>query len=363
MTGIIQVPLHIGDFLAGTIHMDATETGAYLMLLLSHYQSGEKGLPDDDKKLSRMARTTMKTWNRIRPVLEEKFIVKNDFWVHERVLETLRKVNEKNSQQKAKVLKRYNSDPTAVEPQYYQPKPKPNNNIPPNPPQKKSGEMGEGDFHSENFGGQAQNLTTPGNPVYHHPNPSEAPVPSSRDGGPRTGKARAGSSKEILQDLRARTQETEPNSYKIQDFLSEKGLSAARVKAPGWDVYYLMQVYNEGIDSGKRERPRLPDKAFPAWCQAYTQTEKPVTAKQKSSGLQPQAVPKKSSLELQDWHKRAKKAFEPAIFETWIAPLKLVNDHLEAPSKWHFDYVKTHYEQELSNLLSLPFITFQERNS
>lgn len=125
MVGIITIPFHIGDFLSSTLHMDTLEKGAYIMLLLAHYQSGEKGLPNDDKKLSRIAGVSPKVWMRIRNILSEKFIINDEFWVHSKCVEVLRKVYEKSSAQRAKVLKRYETDSTAVLPRYYQPKPKP----------------------------------------------------------------------------------------------------------------------------------------------------------------------------------------------------------------------------------------------
>lgn len=63
-SGIITVPFHIGDFLSGTMHMDTLEKGAYLMLILAHYQSGEDGLQDDDKK------TFKNLWRDIKSLVE-----------------------------------------------------------------------------------------------------------------------------------------------------------------------------------------------------------------------------------------------------------------------------------------------------
>lgn len=125
MTGIITVPFHVGDFLSGTLHMDTLEKGAYLMLLLAHYQTGEQGLPNDDKKLSRIAGVQMKVWLRIKDVLAEKFDTSGSFWINKTCVDVLQKVHDKSSAQRAKVLKRKDRQPTTVEPQYNQPKPKP----------------------------------------------------------------------------------------------------------------------------------------------------------------------------------------------------------------------------------------------
>ncbi len=126
LAGITTIPLHIGDFISGTMHMDATEKGAYIMLLLSHYQIGEIGLPNDDKKLSRIAGVSMKTWLRIKPTMEEKFCVAEYFWTHSRVIDTLQKVAQLSANQRAKALKKHNTLHAAAQPQHSQPKPKPN---------------------------------------------------------------------------------------------------------------------------------------------------------------------------------------------------------------------------------------------
>lgn len=96
------------------------------MLLLSHYQIGEIGLPNDDKKLSRIAGVSMKTWSRIKPTMEEKFCVAEYFWTHSRVIDTLQKVAQLSAKQRAKALKKHNSHDAAAQPQHCQPKPKPN---------------------------------------------------------------------------------------------------------------------------------------------------------------------------------------------------------------------------------------------
>lgn len=56
--------------------------------------------------------------------------------------------------------------------------------------------------------------------------------------------------------------------FKILDCLGDKDLAAARKAAPGWDIYSLAAVYDEGVS--KRGVPKFPDRAFPAWCGSYT---------------------------------------------------------------------------------------------
>ena len=50
------MPLWVGDFLAKTMDLDATELGAYMLLLMAQWQRDGRSLPADSKKLQRVAR-------------------------------------------------------------------------------------------------------------------------------------------------------------------------------------------------------------------------------------------------------------------------------------------------------------------
>lgn len=107
MTGFNYVQLHVGDFIGAVLHMDATEVGAYTMLLLAHYQAGEIGLPDDDKKLARIAKVSTKTWARIKPVVMDKFYLENAFWKNSRAVNEFQKRLNISTDQRARALKRW----------------------------------------------------------------------------------------------------------------------------------------------------------------------------------------------------------------------------------------------------------------
>lgn len=64
-------------------------------------------------------------------------------------------------------------------------------------------------------------------------------------------------------------------SYKVDHLLNDQARLDAKAHAPGWDLYTLMRIYDEGINSGDREAPRYPNKAFPIWCKNYTKGKKP----------------------------------------------------------------------------------------
>jgi uncharacterized protein YdaU (DUF1376 family) len=61
----------------------------------------------------------------------------------------------------------------------------------------------------------------------------------------------------------------------IQALLSDRGLEAAKQAAPGWDVYFHMREYDNSVNTGRIEWPKIPDKHFPAWCKAYRKGQQP----------------------------------------------------------------------------------------
>jgi uncharacterized protein YdaU (DUF1376 family) len=84
------MPLYWGDYLRDTMHLSTTEHGAYL-LLIAHYWTKGEPLPDDDFRLSRIARMTAREWRAARPVLEEFFAVGDGLWHHKRIEHERRK--------------------------------------------------------------------------------------------------------------------------------------------------------------------------------------------------------------------------------------------------------------------------------
>jgi uncharacterized protein YdaU (DUF1376 family) len=74
------MPLFISDFLTDTTHLSATETGAYLLLIMAYWE--RDGLPDDDTQLAGIARLSRPAWRKVRPVLQAFF---HDGWRHKRI--------------------------------------------------------------------------------------------------------------------------------------------------------------------------------------------------------------------------------------------------------------------------------------
>jgi uncharacterized protein YdaU (DUF1376 family) len=90
------MPLKISDFIADTIDMDATETGAYLMLIMAQWKWGGKSLPDDMNKLQRIARCT-RNWPRVWAAISVHFERDADGWFNSKGREVFTDVRAKST--------------------------------------------------------------------------------------------------------------------------------------------------------------------------------------------------------------------------------------------------------------------------
>jgi uncharacterized protein YdaU (DUF1376 family) len=89
------MPLYVGDDLGDTGHLTTAQHGAYLLLMMHYWRKGE--LPDDDRRLSKIAKLPLKTWCEYRPTLQDFF---HSGWRHKRIdaeLERMLRVSEKRA--------------------------------------------------------------------------------------------------------------------------------------------------------------------------------------------------------------------------------------------------------------------------
>jgi uncharacterized protein YdaU (DUF1376 family) len=89
------MPLYVADFLADTMHLNAAQTGAYLLLIMHYWQ--HECLPDDDCKLSRIARMRIEDWRRHRGTIEPFF---QPGWRHARIDSELHRSSELSNKRK-----------------------------------------------------------------------------------------------------------------------------------------------------------------------------------------------------------------------------------------------------------------------
>ena len=85
MSAFPSLPLFTDAFIADTGHLNAQETGAYLMLLMVAWRSPDCRLADDDDKLARWARVDRRTWKRLKPTVMEFWTLREGFWTQKRL--------------------------------------------------------------------------------------------------------------------------------------------------------------------------------------------------------------------------------------------------------------------------------------
>lgn len=100
MAALPYMQLYIADYLADTMHLDAEEHGAYILLMFNYWQTG-KPLPNDDTRLARIARVANDRWPSVKASLSEFFNVTETEWVHYRIELDLELVYESQSQKSA----------------------------------------------------------------------------------------------------------------------------------------------------------------------------------------------------------------------------------------------------------------------
>lgn len=127
MVNIHTIPLNIGDFMKDTLHMEAREVGAYILLFIAHIQSGEDGLPYDPKRLARIAKVSGKVWKNSLSVhiLEHFHMLPHPTGnpvltrlVNDRCLEVIHQVQHRSTQNSRNANKRWKKDNTTAFPSH-----------------------------------------------------------------------------------------------------------------------------------------------------------------------------------------------------------------------------------------------------
>jgi uncharacterized protein YdaU (DUF1376 family) len=104
--------LYVADYLGDTQHLTTEQHGAYLLLLMAMWRAGGM-LPNDEKKLARIARVSARRWHLVAPDVLDFFDIEGDQITQKRLVEEHQKavsISEKRSNSgslggKAKALK------------------------------------------------------------------------------------------------------------------------------------------------------------------------------------------------------------------------------------------------------------------
>lgn len=84
MTGIPYFPFYPADYMADTLHLTTEQHGAYLLLLMAAWPHGGR-LPNDPKKLARIARVSSRRWHLVAEDVLAFFEVDGDEIVSKRL--------------------------------------------------------------------------------------------------------------------------------------------------------------------------------------------------------------------------------------------------------------------------------------
>ena len=233
---IHTVQLNLEDFDNGTSDLSPVEFGIYTRLFLASYT---RDLPDDDEKLSRIARCKVSEIKKCRKIIDAKFYKSENFLKNFRTESERTRYQEISKKNKINASERWKIKGEGM------------------PTASKSHSDNEANRNAIAMLPNNQHLIT-NNSIIKTPTPTpKAGVEKNVDSGLGVGVRKNLKPMDIIGQL-----QTE-QIQEIQRF------------AVGWDIEYLAKVYVEGINSGMREAPNSIPKAFPAWCGKYTKGKKP----------------------------------------------------------------------------------------
>lgn len=99
MTNAPFMQLYVADYLADTQHLTTEQHGAYLLLLMTMWRNAGS-LPNDEKKLARIARVSMKRWHIIAGDVMAFFDISDGRITQKRLSEELQKAVSKSEKRK-----------------------------------------------------------------------------------------------------------------------------------------------------------------------------------------------------------------------------------------------------------------------
>lgn len=94
------MPLYVADYLADTSHLSTEEHGAYLLLIMHYWRTGQP-LPADPAQLRRIVRADQKQWARISGAVLPFFVAEAGVYRHKRIDGELAKAAKKSTERSA----------------------------------------------------------------------------------------------------------------------------------------------------------------------------------------------------------------------------------------------------------------------
>lgn len=227
MAELDYFPLYTDAYLADTGHLTGAQHGAYFLLLVTAWRNQPNlSLPDDDVWLARYTRMTLSQWRKMRPIIEQFFVVDNGVWTQSHLNDIYKAIKQKKKSGLNGAAARWlNNNKTT-------------HAIASDPHMRNGCDADAKPMASKT---KSKGLYPPKAPPY---------VDKSLSGG------YSGS-----------------NKFDILGAIDEKAIETAKAKAKGWDIYYLANIYNSGVE--RRGIPKNPAGAFIGWCSRYTKGKSP----------------------------------------------------------------------------------------
>jgi uncharacterized protein YdaU (DUF1376 family) len=92
--------LYVSDFIGDTLHLSTEQIGAYMLLLMAMWNA-DGSLPNDDAKLARVVRMSVKKWRSISDDLLSFFVISDETIRHNRLTKELQKSTSKSQSRAA----------------------------------------------------------------------------------------------------------------------------------------------------------------------------------------------------------------------------------------------------------------------
>lgn len=106
---------YVADYLADTRHLNPTQHGMYLLLIMNYWQTG-KPLPNNDAMLARIIGVRKQEFVKNRESLSHFFVLTETQWRHRRIDCDLKAAYEKSIKASSSAMQRYQKDTANAEP-------------------------------------------------------------------------------------------------------------------------------------------------------------------------------------------------------------------------------------------------------
>jgi uncharacterized protein YdaU (DUF1376 family) len=90
MSSLDGMMLWTDDYLADTMHLTTIQHGAYLLILMAMWRAGGR-LPNDERRLAKIARLPLNRWRKIYPEIQELLVFDTQGVTQKRLWQELQK--------------------------------------------------------------------------------------------------------------------------------------------------------------------------------------------------------------------------------------------------------------------------------